>query len=117
MCFSSKQESIQLGSLSLDGLLILGANGLREKHRKPFEKYDRSMREANSDHSKAEVEDKKFINKRIEEDTKKVRQEVQDIIRRLHDSIYPWAHISSIEGLLVITKFLVWQVRSTFDRI
>ncbi|KAF8607193.1 hypothetical protein BDV93DRAFT_303052 [Ceratobasidium sp. AG-I] len=91
----SKKDPIQLGNLSLDSLLALGSNGLREKHPKPFEKYDRMTREARINLSNAEGEDKKFINKRIEEDKKKVKQEVREITRVLHDSIYPSLQLTS----------------------
>lgn len=89
LCLSSKKDPIQLGNLSLDSLLALGSNGLREKHRGPFEKYDRMMREARANLSNAEGEDRNFISKRAREDTQKVKQEMREIARVLYDSIYP----------------------------
>jgi hypothetical protein len=87
--FRSTTEPIQLGELSPDELLCLGSNGLREKHRVLFEAYDRQIKDAKSTRARSEQEDKRFINRRIEEDEPKLQQEVQNIIRGLYNEVYP----------------------------
>ncbi|KAF8607194.1 hypothetical protein BDV93DRAFT_552935 [Ceratobasidium sp. AG-I] len=91
----SKKEPIQLGNLSLDSLLVLEANGLRGEHSEPFEIYNGMIREAEVNRSRAEAKDIELINERIEEDTKKVKQEVHEIIRVLHSEIYPSLKLTS----------------------
>jgi hypothetical protein len=85
----STTEPIQLGELSSEALLCLGTNGLREKHRALFEEYDRNIRDAKANRSRFEQEDKRFVNRRLEEDGPKLQQEVQMIIRGLYDEVYP----------------------------
>ncbi|KAG9124904.1 hypothetical protein FRC07_009778 [Ceratobasidium sp. 392] len=86
---SATQPQIQLGDLSLDGLMNLADNGLREKYREPFQKYDKYMRDLNATRSNDEAQDKKKIDQVIQRDTPMIREEVQTTVRNLYRQVYP----------------------------
>jgi hypothetical protein len=67
----------------------LAENGLRERYREPFVKYDHCMRDEKAARSEAEKLDNNKIKEIVQRDAPMVRQEVQSIIRRLYDEIYP----------------------------
>ncbi|KAG9089762.1 hypothetical protein FRC06_001400 [Ceratobasidium sp. 370] len=80
---------IQLGELSYDGLMHLAENGLREKYREPFQKYDQRMRELGIARSEMEAQDRRKVEELIERDTPMIREEVRNAIRTLYCRIYP----------------------------
>lgn len=80
---------IQLGDLAPDEISILASNGLREKSRDAFQRYERQMREVASTRATAEAEDKRFIEGKLHHDKPKIQEETRDIIRTLYARVYP----------------------------
>ncbi|KAG9125289.1 Vacuolar protein sorting-associated protein 13A [Ceratobasidium sp. 392] len=90
----SNTAQIQLGDLGYEDLMNLAKNGLREKHPVPFQKFDRCIREDKVARSEAENLDVKKVDELIRQDTPMVRQEIQSIIRRLYDELYPSLNVT-----------------------
>ncbi|KAG8744092.1 Vacuolar protein sorting-associated protein 13A [Ceratobasidium sp. 414] len=90
----SSAPQVQLGDLGYDDLMCLAKHGLREKYREPFQKFDRCMRDDQASRSEAEKADNKTVNGLIKRDTQMVRQEVQNIIRRVYDQLYPSLNVA-----------------------
>ncbi|KAG8693956.1 hypothetical protein FRC09_010163, partial [Ceratobasidium sp. 395] len=74
---SGNQPQMQLGELSLEGLICLADNGLREKYREPFQKYERHMRDLDATRSTTEAQDRRKIDQAIRRDTPMIREEIR----------------------------------------
>ncbi|KAG8795915.1 hypothetical protein FRC12_008170 [Ceratobasidium sp. 428] len=90
----SNMPQIQLGDLSRDGLMNLANNGLRNKHPGPFRDFERRIHEEKTARSEVEKSDQKMIDERIQREAPMVEQEVQNIIRRCYDELYPSLRIT-----------------------
>ncbi|KAG8723550.1 hypothetical protein FRC09_002858 [Ceratobasidium sp. 395] len=90
----SDTPQIQLGDIGYDDLMNLAKNGLRDKHPRPFQNFDRCMREEKAARCEAEKLDQQKVDELIQRDAPMVRQEVQNIIRRLYDELYPSLHVT-----------------------
>lgn len=91
LCVCSTDPSlsqVQLGNLSSDHLMLLAENGLREKYREPFEKYDRRIEDIDAAWPKAEGENEKAIDERIQQDIPMIEQEVRRLVRRSYQAVY-----------------------------
>ncbi|KAG8792428.1 Vacuolar protein sorting-associated protein 13A [Ceratobasidium sp. 428] len=92
---SENQPQIQLGELSPEGLMCLADNGLREKYREPFQKYERHMRDLNATRSATETQDRRKIDQGIQRDTPMIREEVQQSVRSLYHQVYPSLNVTT----------------------
>ncbi|QRW13378.1 E3 ubiquitin-protein ligase TRIP12 [Ceratobasidium sp. AG-Ba] len=90
----SNMPRIQIGEVNCEELMFLAKHGLREMHPAPFQKFERCMRKDKATRSEMEEADNKKVNKIIDGDTSKIRQEVQNIIRSLYDQLYPSLHVT-----------------------
>ncbi|CAE6502261.1 unnamed protein product, partial [Rhizoctonia solani] len=85
----SKDCPIQLGNLTPADLDVLAAHGLRNQHKRIFEKYDTRLRELTAERSNMERADKKHIEDRINRDRPKIREEILHSVRIQYDKLYP----------------------------
>ncbi|CAE6448596.1 unnamed protein product, partial [Rhizoctonia solani] len=85
----AKDCPLQLGDLNPSDIDALASNGLREHHRGIFDAHEQRLRALNEDRLASQRKDNKFIEDRIQGDKAKVKDEVRNAVRVIHDRIYP----------------------------
>ncbi|CAE6373871.1 unnamed protein product [Rhizoctonia solani] len=85
----SKDCPLQLGNLTSTDLEVLAAHGLRSQHKTIFAKYDDQLRGLNADRARLEGADKRHIEDQTNRDKKKIKEEIQHLVRIGYDRVYP----------------------------